>query len=165
MFYIYTLEHDALCTASVLVQCSGEEYNRCVDLYTGLFSLSNLVTGSDFEQNEWKTSTEIQGGVQRTISFNKIKHKRSGICILHLLPTRHQNFKWRCKWFSSRCEVCMFMYFAILCKMSLSHWFFLQLYSIYCLIAFRFMFHFPQIEYTFCTYIRLQEIFQLKREI
>ena len=92
MFYIYTLEHDALCTASVLVQCSGEEYNRCVDLYTGLFSLSNLVTGSDFEQNEWKTSTEIQGGVQRTISFNKIKHKRSGICILHLLPTRHQNF-------------------------------------------------------------------------
>ena len=43
--------------------------------------------------------------------------------------------------------------------------FFLQLYSIYCLIAFRFMFHFPQIEYTFCTYIRLQEIFQLKREI
>ena len=49
------------------MQCSGEEYNRCVDLYTGLFSLSNLVTGSDFEQNEWKTSTEIQGGVQRTM--------------------------------------------------------------------------------------------------
>ena len=53
------------------------------------------LTGLDFEQNEWKTSTEIQRGIQRMISFNKVKQKRSEICTLHLLPTRDKTSKFQ----------------------------------------------------------------------